>query len=100
MNDFQGNSFETGRTRLKYILIFELIVTVCTLFIPETVTGPRAVLSVLVILGFIAAIYTLVKDCRCPYCNRVIFMGVLNVRECPHCRRNLITGKKMKKSKR
>ena len=34
---------------------------------------------------------------RCPNCGKVIFFGVLAVKSCPRCHRNLVTGKKMKK---
>ena len=34
---------------------------------------------------------------RCPSCGKVIFFGVLAVKSCPRCHRNLVTGKKMKK---
>ena len=35
--------------------------------------------------------------CRCPYCGKHIMLGVLAVKDCPRCRRNLATGKKIKK---
>ena len=36
---------------------------------------------------------------RCPNCGKVIFLGVMAVKACPRCHRNLVTGKKMKSGK-
>ena len=37
--------------------------------------------------------------CRCPNCGKVIFLGVLAVNTCPRCKRSLVTGNKVKKSR-
>ena len=50
-------------------------------------------------LIFIYAIYTIIKCCRCPSCNKVIFFGLLAAKTCPRCKRSLTTGQKVKKSK-
>ena len=51
------------------------------------------------VILFIATIVIIVRQCRCPHCGKVIFMGVLAVTACPNCKRNLTTGKKTKKTK-
>ena len=48
---------------------------------------------------FIATVVIIVRECRCPHCGKVIFLGVLAVTSCPKCKRSLTTGKKVKKSK-
>ena len=46
---------------------------------------------------FIGTIICVYQFCRCPYCGKHIMLGVLAVKDCPRCRRNLATGKKIKK---
>ena len=48
---------------------------------------------------FIATVVIIVRECRCPHCGKVIFLGVLAVTSCPKCKRSLTTGKKVKKSR-
>ena len=48
---------------------------------------------------FVVTIVIIVRQCRCPHCGKIIFMGVLAVTACPKCKRNLTTGKKVKKSR-
>ena len=46
---------------------------------------------------FATALVCMLTYCCCPNCGKVIFFGVLAVKSCPRCHRNLVTGKKMKK---
>ena len=46
---------------------------------------------------FVGTIICVYQFCRCPYCGKHIMLGVLAVKDCPRCRRNLATGKKIKK---
>ena len=39
------------------------------------------------------------RDCRCPHCSKAVFGGVLVIRVCPNCKRDLYSGGKVKKSK-
>ena len=51
------------------------------------------------VILFIATVVIIVRECRCPHCGKIIFLGVLAVTACPNCKRSLTTGKKVKKSK-
>ena len=55
--------------------------------------------SMATVILFIATVVIIVRECRCPHCGKVIFLGVLAVTSCPKCKRSLTTGKKVKKSK-
>ena len=46
---------------------------------------------------FVGTIICVYQFCRCPYCGKHIMLGVLAVKDCPRCHRNLATGKKIKK---
>lgn len=51
------------------------------------------------VILFIVTIVIIVRQCRCPHCGKIIFLGVLAVTACPSCKRDLVSGKKVKKSK-
>lgn len=46
--------------------------------------------------SLLLCIAVILKWCRCPWCNKLIFNRLFYTSECPSCRRNLQTGKKRK----
>ena len=92
------NNFTYGRNLLKQIIIGAIVTTVMTFIFRANPTW-SAVFSALTIGLFIASVVVVVKYCRCPHCNRVIFLGVMALNACPTCKRSLLTGKKIKKSR-
>lgn len=93
------NNFVYGRELVKKLLLLAAISAVATFFMranPAAQFGLTLISIVLVVAVFV----TIYKNCRCPHCGKAILLGVLAVTTCPKCRRNLITGKKVKKSKR
>lgn len=97
--NFYENDFVYGKKMLKIAMAVALICCVGTLFTKSDPTM-YVVCFVLTLVAFAAAIYIICRYCRCPHCHKVIFLGVLNITTCPKCKYNLITGKKVKKSKR
>ena len=94
------NSFIHGRELAKKILIGIVVCCVFSVLSLSMATfvvqmGLVSVTTVLVLL----LIYVIIKYCRCPYCGKLIILGVLAVTDCPRCRRNLTTGKKSKKKR-
>ena len=90
------SDFEYGRTRVKYTMVIAVLTVIAALFFDDTA---KLALELTSLVFFALSIYTLVKYCRCPHCGKVIVLGVLAIRQCPRCKHDLITGKKMKKSK-
>ena len=90
------NSFIRGRDLLKKLLVGDMLTAVLALVFKANPTV-MGVFSIATIILFIAIIYIAVKYCRCPNCGKVIILGVLAVDACPRCKRNLTTGKKVKK---
>ncbi len=91
------SSFASGQKIVKYLLMLVLALSLASaLLVPKgSLTQTILVLSAFVLIGVILAV--IYKFCRCPYCGKRIFGGVLVVKSCPKCRRNLTTGKKVKK---
>ena len=92
------NSFIRGRELLKKLLVSDMVTAIIAAF---TRSNPMVmgVFSIATVLLFIAIIYVDIKYCRCPNCGKVIFLGVLAVNTCPRCKRSLVTGNKVKKSR-
>ena len=93
------NDFVYGRDLIKKIFLLSVIFCVLTLAMQNDPTM-KVVFFILTVLSFVAVFVVLFKHCRCPKCDKVIIFGVMAVTACPRCKRNLITGKKVKKSKR
>ena len=98
MNVYENN-FIYGRELIKKLLVVAVISSIGT-FLMRSDPSLQMGLTVVTIGLFVAVFVVLFKYCRCPHCGKVIFLGVLAVTSCPKCRRNLITGKKVKRSKR
>ena len=94
------NSFLHGREMCRKVMYSALGCAVLSI-VGNYLKFPYVQLffAVTTIVLFIASIVIIVRECRCPYCGKIIFLGVLAVTACPKCRRNLTTGKKTKKTK-
>ncbi len=90
------NSFVRGRELLKKLLVGDLVSAVLATLTSRT-PALMALFSAATVLMFIAIIYIALKYCRCPNCGKRIILGVLAISTCPRCKRNLVSGRKMKK---
>ena len=93
-----ANNFVYGRELMKKLLVGSVITAVAAYIMQPNQTVATVLTAVTLIL-FASVIYIMVKFCRCPNCGKVIFLGVLAVNTCPRCKRSLITGNKVKKSR-
>ena len=92
------NDFVYGRDLVKKLLIGAVVACVLSLLMPRQSYLQIAFIALTAVI-FFTIIACLAKYCRCPHCGKVIFFGVLVIRQCPRCKRSLVTGKKMKKAK-
>ncbi len=92
------NEFIYGRDLLKKDVIATVIFCALSIIFRANITLQGIFAAVTLIL-FAAGVYIVVKYCRCPHCRKVIFLGVLAVTACPRCKRNLVSGRKVKKSR-
>lgn len=93
-----ANDFVYGRGLVKKLLIASVITCAVSLFMPQQSMIQLAAISLTTIM-FVTTIVCLIKYCRCPHCGKIIFTGVLAVKQCPRCRRSLESGKKIKRAK-
>ena len=92
------NEFIFGRDLLKKVMIATVVSCVLSVIFRANIMLQGIFAGATLIL-FISAIVIDCKYCRCPHCGKVIFLGVLAVTACPKCKRNLVSGKKVKKSR-
>ncbi len=51
------------------------------------------------ILFMVLALGVVFLCLKCPYCGKQIFVKCLTIKVCPHCKRNMVTGLKVKGKK-
>ena len=90
-------TFEYGQKIVKYLLILVIILGLASALLVPSGSTYQTILIVTAFALIAATLVVIYKFCRCPYCGKRIFGGVLAVKSCPSCRRNLTTGKKVKK---
>jgi len=92
-----NSAFEYGRKIVKYLLIASLLAAGASLFFFKDNVSAQYTLMGLTLVMFLGIFYFMARYCKCPRCGRTIILGVLAVTSCPHCHRNLETGRKTKK---
>lgn len=92
-------TFEYGKSIARYLVISAVIAGLCALFFTQTGSYAQLTLILVSTALLVATVVVIYKYCRCPYCGKHIVAGVLRVSSCPSCRRDLSTGRKVKKSR-
>ena len=93
------NSFMHGRDLCKKTMFSAAACCVLSVLGQFISPGIQILFGGATVILFITTIVIIVRECRCPHCGKIIFLGVLAVTSCPNCKRSLTTGKKGKKSK-
>ena len=99
MSNLGGSSYDKARGRLRTVMIAAAAACAGSVLTPQSFLMLKLFFTVATILLFGTVVFIIVRECRCPYCGKIIFMGALTVTHCPRCRRSLTTGKKHKKSR-
>lgn len=100
MSKLGGSDYESARSRLRTVMIASAVACAGSLLTPQDYLSLKMFFTVATILLFATVAYIIVRECRCPHCGKIIFMGALSATHCPRCKRSLTTGKKQKKSRR
>ena len=93
------NSFIHGRELCKKTMVSTLVCAVLSLIGRSINPYMQIFFTGATLILFVATIVIIMRECRCPHCGKIIFLGVLAVTACPKCKRNLTTGKKVRKSR-
>ena len=93
---FQSN-FEYGKRMSRYTIVGSLITCIAALVLFGANGTMQLICMVISAALLVATGVIIYRNCTCPYCGKHIMSGVLVVKECPRCKRNLTTGKRAKK---
>ncbi len=99
MSNLGGSNYESARARLRTVLIASALACAGSLLTPQDYLMLKLFFTTATVLLFFTVVFIIVRECRCPHCGKIIFLGALSATHCPRCRRSLTTGKKMKKSR-
>ncbi len=94
------SNFEYGKKQAKYCIAAAVILGLVTVFLAPANSMTQTLMLILTVAAMVSCVVIIYKNCRCPYCGKHIMMGVLRVKVCPACNRNLENGKKTKKYER
>ena len=100
MRDLGANNYEAARSRLRTVMIAAELSCAGSLLTPQSYLPLKLFFTIATILIFASMVFIIVRECRCPHCGKIIFLGALSATHCPRCRRSLTTGKKQKKSRK
>ena len=91
--------FDRARNLVKFLLA--LCVMFCVVCVITTGNGTVLPMysAVLSLACFVLSFVVISLFCKCPYCGKVVYLGLFKATHCPKCRRSFETGAK-KKGKR
>ena len=99
MSNLGGNNYEAARGRLRTVMLGAVLSCAGSLLTPQSFLSLKLFFTVATVLLFAVIVWIIVRECRCPHCGKIIFMGALSATHCPRCKRSLTTGKKRKKGR-
>ena len=100
MSNLGASNYESARSRLRTVMIAAAMACAGSLLTPQSFLSLKLFFTVATVILFGTMIFIIVRECRCPHCGKIIFMGALSATHCPRCKRSLTTGKKQKKSRK
>ena len=88
----------------KTLTMLSIVMSVICALIGLIGYGPenpaRTYFAVAAILLMVMSLICLFAFCRCPWCGKRITSGLMQIKVCPHCNRNLETGLRAKGKKK
>ena len=100
MSKLGESDYESARSRLRTVMIASAVACAGSLLTPQNYLQMKMFFTIATVILFATLVFIIVRDCRCPHCGKIIFMGALSATHCPRCKRSLTTGKKQKKNKK
>ena len=88
--------FKTARRLVMLFMVASVICAIGDIVFIRPGTQASIYVMLLSFLLMALALVMLFVCCRCPWCGRRITVGLMKVEVCPHCRRDIETGMKVK----
>ena len=83
--------FAKGRLISKLLLFSGSILLVVSLVLEEEFPGAATFMMWVALLVFFCGVVATIVLCRCPYCKKILIVGALTKKECPRCRKPLVS---------
>ena len=97
----KGMNFERARRVVMALLVCGLVLSIAGAMFTVEGDPVRTTLVAVSLACIAAAVVFTLTFCRCPSCGKLIIVGMLKVKVCPSCHRDINTGAKVKgKNKR
>ncbi|MBQ9045623.1 MAG: hypothetical protein IJ112_06735 [Oscillospiraceae bacterium] len=93
-------NFKTARKLVMFFMIASFACAMVGLIFIEPGTTPSLYVMMAAFVLMVLALVFIFVFCRCPWCGRRIFSGMMKVQVCPHCKRDIDTGMKDKGKKK
>lgn len=77
-------------------LLLSIVLCLIGLFGMEPSTPEASSMAVWAVVVLLFTMAIVLKWSRCPWCGELIIKKLFTIKECPHCGRDLETGKKKK----
>ncbi len=91
--------FETARKAVKLFLAGGIAFCIIALIMGSK-TQLGTVCTFIALGCIVLCLFVAITCVKCPYCGTRIFRNLLVVKVCPHCKRDLVSGTKVKGSKK
>ena len=89
--------FFRARNVVKGLLIADVVMLFVAFITRNEYISISAIFGYVSIATLLLTLAIMFLALKCPYCDERILRKALTVKVCPHCRRNLVSGMKVKK---
>ena len=89
-------NFKTARRLVMLFMVVSLVSALVGMVFIRPGTQISIYVAVISLISMVLALVILFGLCRCPWCGKRITTGLMKVEICPHCRRDIDTGVKVK----
>ena len=89
-------NFKTARRAVMLLITLSFVLALVGLVAFQPGTRANFYVMLGAFLLMLLAIFFIFVYCRCPWCDKRIFSGMMKVQVCPHCKRDIDTGLKVK----
>lgn len=88
--------FDRARNLVKFLLALCLALGLAGIITSDKGMALSVYFMLASMICFVLSFVVIVLFCKCPYCGKVVYLGLFKATHCPKCRRSFETGVKKK----
>lgn len=93
-------NLKTAKHMTVVCMVLSVVCALVALLGYSEASTARAYLTMAAFLFMVISLVVLYGFCRCPWCGKRLSSGVLRMKVCPHCNRDLETGLRARNRKK